>query len=460
MPTPTSRFGRTVFLVVSACLVLLTSTSSWANKALSDITTQETYAQLNASSFYEGDKTGFPLPEGGITFGSVRPVDLTAPSNDLWQRIRHGFSIPNIAVPAVIEKQAAYITRPQTLKTMFDRASIYIYYITEQCEQRGLPTELALIPFIESAFNPFAQSPARASGLWQFMPTTGRVLGLKQSGVRDDRRDIIASTDAALNYLSTLYDMYGDWHLALAAYNWGEGSVARAIDKNRAMGLPTDYLSLSMPEETRKYIPKLQAIKNIIQSPAAFNISLPPVENQPYFASIQTSRGVDIKAVAKMADIPLDELKALNPSSNVNLTSKSDGANILVPVNKAGMFTGLTANFDNLSGLSALTGLQPKNTANVELLRQVSGESNFISFEENASENNYRAYRDPYQFEQSATRISRVKPLFKNGLFPVAFEKANWEPLTYEPPVKAKPISVKARPAPVKSSGKGQPKRR
>src|SRR6185437_7590339 len=155
-------------------------------------------------------------------------------------------------------------------------------------EKRGMPTELALLPFIESAFDPQALSSAKASGMWQFMPATGTTFNLKQNMFRDDRRDIISSTDAALTYLQRLYDMFGDWQLALAAYNWGEGSVQRAINRNKALGLPTDFTSLSprMPAETRNYVPKLQAVKNIIANPAYYSIALPQVDNQPYFVTV------------------------------------------------------------------------------------------------------------------------------------------------------------------------------
>jgi len=362
-------------------------------------------------------------------------VDLTEPPGDVWQRIRHGFAVPNLDSPLVSEKQAWYVTKPRQLKIMFERASLYLYYITRECERRGLPTELALLPFIESAFNPHALSSARASGLWQFIPSTGRSYGLKQDSIRDERRDIIASTNAALDYLTTLYEMYGDWYLALAAYNWGEGSVARAIDRNRQAGLPTDYLSLSMPEETRHYVPKLQAIKNIINQPNAFNISLPQINNEPYFTTIVKPPNLDLKAAAKMADMTVEEFKALNPSFNRPMTKKSDKVidaqtTLLVPISKVDVFV---ANLDKEGTgdvvmdaippyvrqtttqgaelyVRPTIGLKNKvNRSNTNNLQQLIAEGAPVAGEELGGGSGL--YRDPYLYAQQASQISQANPL-------------------------------------------------
>ena len=352
----------------------------------------------------------------------IRAVDLTAPADDVWQRLRHGFAIPNLDSSIVADKQAQYVARPQTLKVMFERSGLYLYHIIEQCERRGLPSELALLPFIESAFNPYALSPARASGLWQFIPSTGKSYGLKQDGTRDERRDIIASTDAALNYLTTLYDMYGDWYLALAAYNWGEGSVARAIDRNRSQGLPTDYQSLSMPDETRQYVPRLQAIKNIIQTPYAFNVSLPMIENQPYFTKVVKSRGLDIKTAAKMADMTVEEFRALNPSFNKPQTKGVEDVTILVPNSKVDLFVSNMereyryaepggwrfAEDINLQGLTGAGSRGLRAGAQQEILAQLGGDG-VTAWDENLGLSSN--YRDPYMFAQQATKISQANPL-------------------------------------------------
>jgi membrane-bound lytic murein transglycosylase D len=211
--------------------------------------------------------------------------------------------------------------------------------VVEQLEKRGMPTELALLPFIESAFNPQAISSAKASGMWQFMAATGKDYNLKQNMFTDERRGVLDSTEAALNYLERLYGMFGDWQLALAAYNWGEGSVQRAIKKQQAAGLPIDFDSLSvhMPAETRNYVPKLQAVKNIIAHPEQFNISLPALENQPYFVPVAKTRDMDVKLAAELAELPLTEFTALNPQFNKPVITGTT-TKILLPTENAEKF--------------------------------------------------------------------------------------------------------------------------
>src|SRR5204862_566626 len=252
------------------------------------------------------------------TSATVKPrppvalVDRTTPPKDLWQRIREGFGMPDIDNALVREKTAYYAARPEYLQRIFDRSRMYLFHIVDELEKRGMPTELALLPMVESAFNPMAYSRAHASGLWQFIPGTGRRYELTQNWWYDGRRDIVDSTAAALEYLTKLYDMHGDWQLALASYNWGENAVARAIAKNRAAKLPTDYAHLSMPAETRHYIPKLQALKNIIRDPEPFGIALGPIPNQPYFATVEKLRDIDVQLAAKLAEMPVEQFVALN----------------------------------------------------------------------------------------------------------------------------------------------------
>ncbi len=265
-----------------------------------------------------------------------RTLDLTRPADDVWTRIRNGFAVPNLISPLVVDRQAWYLARSEYFLRTVERSSIYLYHIVEELEKRGMPTELALLPFIESAYNPMALSTSRASGIWQFIPSTGKQYNLKQDWWRDERRDIIASTEAALTYLQTIYEMHGDWHLALASYNWGEGAVKRAIEKNRALGLPTDYLNLSMPDETRYYIPKLQAVKNIIAHPELFNLALPKVQNQPYFTMVQKKRDLDIRTAARLAEMPLADFRALNPSFNRPVMTGQ--GNLLLPTGKSSVF--------------------------------------------------------------------------------------------------------------------------
>ncbi|QDZ27334.1 transglycosylase SLT domain-containing protein [Noviherbaspirillum sp. UKPF54] len=259
---------------------------------------------------------------------------------DVWGRIRKGFGIPDLNNPLVDNQLQWYTSRPDYIQRTTTRASRYLFHVVQELEKRGMPTELALLPFIESAFNPQAYSTAKAAGMWQFIPSTGRDFNLKQSAFKDERRDVLASTDAALTYLQKLYDMFGDWQLALAAYNWGEGSVQRAVNKNRAAGLPTDFNSLSplMPVETRNYVPKLQAVKNIIAMPAQYGITLPKVENQPYFVTIGKTRDIDIKVAAQLAELSIDEFKALNPQFNRPVITGSSDTQILLPQSNAAKF--------------------------------------------------------------------------------------------------------------------------
>jgi membrane-bound lytic murein transglycosylase D len=247
------------------------------------------------------------------TLGRVPTIDLTYDAADLWDRIRRGFAMPDLDTPEVTDQQAFYLNRPAYLRRVFERGRRYLYYIVGELERRGMPTELALLPMVESAFNPMAYSRAHASGLWQFIPSTGRYYNLAQNSWVDERRDVIASTNAALDYLQTIYEMHGDWQLALASYNWGEGAVGRALEKNEAAGLPTEYAALRMPAETRNYVPKLQALKNIVARPELFDIDLPYVANRPYFTTVESPAALDMATAARLADIPLEEFIALNP---------------------------------------------------------------------------------------------------------------------------------------------------
>jgi membrane-bound lytic murein transglycosylase D len=268
----------------------------------------------------------------------IAKIDRTIPPQDLWQRVRQGFSMPDIDNALVREKMAYYAARPDYLQRVFDRSRMYLYHIVEELEKRGMPTELALLPMVESAFNPMAYSRAHASGLWQFVPGTGKRFELQQNWWYDGRRDIVDSTNAALDYLQYLYEMYGDWQLALASYNWGENAVARAIQKNRHAGKPTDYAHLTMPVETRHYLPKLQALKNIINDPEPFGIALDPIPNQPYFATYTKLRDIDVQLAAKLADMSVDQFIALNPGFSRPLIRASVTPRIVLPADKIDTF--------------------------------------------------------------------------------------------------------------------------
>ncbi len=260
------------------------------------------------------------------------------PQHDLWARIRAGFALSDLGTDLVQENENLYLKRPDYFERMVGRSKRYLFYIVEAVEKRGMPTEVALLPMVESAFNPKAYSRAHASGLWQFIPSTGRSYGLQQTWWVDNRRDVIAATNAALDYLQKLHGMFGSWELALAAYNWGEGSVMRAIAKNQARGLPTDYLSLRMPKETQQYVPRLIAIKNLIQRSQDFGIDLGVVPNTPYFAQITLTQHIDVALAAKLADTTLDEFTSLNPNYTRPVIQAHQPATLLLPVDKAELF--------------------------------------------------------------------------------------------------------------------------
>jgi membrane-bound lytic murein transglycosylase D len=268
-----------------------------------------------------------PEPEVAVAPEAVDPLrpDVRLNPNefetrsDLWARVRRGFGMPDLGNELTHEREQWYASRTDYFQRMTERGSRYLFHIVEEVERRNMPTELALLPFIESAFNPQALSSAKASGMWQFMPSTGKHFDLKQNVFRDDRRDVLASTRAALDYLQKLYGMFGDWHLALAAYNWGEGSVGKAIARNKAAGLPTDYMRLKMPNETRYYVPKLLAIKNLINRPEAFGLTLPELLNHPYFLSVAIERDMDVDPqMNKPVILAAGTARVLLPYDNAN----------------------------------------------------------------------------------------------------------------------------------------------
>ena len=268
----------------------------------------------------------------------IPTIDLTTPPDDLWQRVRNGFSMADLDSPLVADRQAWYLNRPDLLKRIFERSRRYLHHIVEELEKRGMPTELALLPVVESSFNPLAYSSARALGMWQFIPATGKTYKLQQNAWFDQRRDIVASTDAALDYLQTIYEMHGDWHLALASYNWGENAVGRAVEKNRKLGLPTDYAHLKMPVETSYYVPKLQAIKNIIAQPQLFGITLDPIPNRPYFGTVEFNDNMDIALAARLAEIPVEEFIALNPAYSRPVMPTAANSPMVIPADKVQTF--------------------------------------------------------------------------------------------------------------------------
>ncbi|MHC8306045.1 transglycosylase SLT domain-containing protein [Pseudomonas sp. PB3P13] len=260
---------------------------------------------------------------------------------DVWERMRQGFQLQdNVGVnPRVEQQRLWFASNPSYLETAGERGSLYIHYIVERLEERNMPLELALLPVIESSYNPMAYSRAHAVGLWQFIPSTGRYFNLRQTRFYDGRRDITASTTAAMDYLTRLHDMFnGDWLLALAAYNAGEGTVSRAIERNEKLGLPTDYWNLPLPAETQAYVPKLLALSQVVLAPEAYGVNLSPIANEPYFQVVEISQRMDLSKVAAVADIDEDELFQLNPAFKQRTTI--DGPqHLLVPTSKAQLLT-------------------------------------------------------------------------------------------------------------------------
>ncbi|WP_213875860.1 transglycosylase SLT domain-containing protein [Pseudomonas sp. dw_358] len=260
---------------------------------------------------------------------------------DVWERMRQGFKLQDgLGVNPRIEQQRLwFVSNPSFLENASDRGSLYMHYIVERLEERDMPLELALLPVIESAYNPMAYSRSDASGLWQFVPATGKYFNLRQTSLYDGRRDVTASTTAALDYLSRLHDMFnGDWLLALAAYNAGEGTVSRAIERNEKLGLPTDYWNLPLPQETRDYVPKLLALSQLVMAPQAYGINLSPIENKPYFEVVEINQRMDLSRVAALANIDEDELYQLNPAFKKRMTVEGT-QHLLIPTAKAQLLT-------------------------------------------------------------------------------------------------------------------------
>jgi membrane-bound lytic murein transglycosylase D len=271
---------------------------------------------------------------------SGRLIRSPPPSaTNLWERIVKGYAIPDLVDdPLVAKWEQWYAERPDYVARMIDRSRRYLYHIVVEVDERHMPTEIALLPMIESAYNPNALSTSRASGIWQFIPSTGTHYGLKQTFWFDSRRDVIAGTEGALTYLSKLHGDFNDWQLALAAYNWGEGNVARAIAANQKKGLPGDYASLKMPDETRNYLPKLQAVKNLINDPAKYGIVLDDIPDAPYFAVVHTTKKMDVKRAAELAEMPIEEFQFLNPHYNRPVIAGADEYTLLLPIDKAELF--------------------------------------------------------------------------------------------------------------------------
>ena len=294
---------------------------------------------------------------------ALSPEDL-AKFGNLWERMRAGFRLDlSQENPRIAQQRNWFAKRQDYIDRMSARASHYLYHTITEAEKNGIPTELALLPVVESSYDPFAYSPAQAAGMWQFIPGTGKIYGLKQNYWYDGRRDVMQSTRAAYEFLGMLYKKFGTWELALAAYNSGPGTVDRAINKNAAAGLPTDYWSLDLPAETEAYVPRFLAVAQIIKNPGAFNIALKPIVNQPHFRTVKARSQVELEAVARLAGLTLKQLYQLNPGFLRWATDPQESYHILVPVNTA-------ADFD-----SRLASLPPAERLVVQRYKTKKGDS-------------------------------------------------------------------------------------
>jgi len=263
---------------------------------------------------------------------------IAVTDKDLWERIRRGFKMPDLQTKRAQASTRWYAAQPDYIARMTGRASMYLYHIVDELEKRNMPTELALLPFVESAMQPEAVSFAKAAGLWQFIPSTGRLYSLEQNLWKDERFGVIESTRAALDYLQKLYGEFGDWHLALAAYNCGEAGVERALARARKAHRSLAYQDLRLPNETQYYVPKLQAIKNIVADPQHYGIALPAIRNEPYFVAVNKTPDIDVVTAAHLADLPIEDFRALNPAYNRPVIVGASSPTILLPADRADSF--------------------------------------------------------------------------------------------------------------------------
>ena len=289
---------------------------------------------LTLAQNYNGNTIGLALMN--LNAATLKGAPYTM--GDIWGRLRQDFRMSEVNPELVRRHEQYYASRSPYFNRTITRSQPYLYHIVSEVEKRQMPAEIALLPFIESAFVTKAKSHVGASGLWQFMPATGRHYGLEQTALYDGRHDVYAATDAALNYLQYLHGLFGDWSLALAAYNWGEGSVSRAIKRNEKAQLGTSYTDLTMPAETQFYVPKLQAVKNIIANPEAFGTELPVIENHPFFDVVEIQHDMDAQVAAELADVSMDDFKALNPSLKKPVIFAAATQKILLPWDNAKVF--------------------------------------------------------------------------------------------------------------------------
>ncbi|MDC4623968.1 LysM peptidoglycan-binding domain-containing protein [Acinetobacter baumannii] len=328
-PSAASLFKITVLSSALAALGITTGCSSTPQSAKTSKTKQVSGAgYLDASSL--------DSLEDLLSATDMRAVEgdrlLILKHGDVWKRMAVGFKMDlNHWDPRIEAQRSWFISRQPYLDRLSARASRYLYHTVKEAERRGLPTELALLPVIESSYDPAATSSAAAAGLWQFIPSTGRIYGLQQTGMYDGRRDVVESTRAAYEFLGSLYNQFGSWELALAAYNAGPGRIQQAINRNQAAGLPTDYWSLKLPQETMNYVPRFLAVAQIIKNPRAYGVSLPPIANRPHFREVTLSAPLSLNEIASVTGLSRAELYALNPGYRGETVDPASPMRILIP---------------------------------------------------------------------------------------------------------------------------------
>lgn len=322
-----------------------------------------------------GALTGTPQiqPELRIsyTLGSLANRDVEVYRHpDLWGRIRTGFKMDEVNPDLVRAHEDWYRRHPATLQRALERSRVFLYHIVDEVEKRGMPMEIALLPAIESAFNPLAVSPRKASGMWQFIASTGRIYGLKQSTGYDGRRDVLEATRAALDYLEDLYAMFGRWDLALGAYNCGEGCMGRALGRSATQ---SDYARLRLPTETKHYVPKLLAVRNIVQEPERYGVVLEDVANEPYFMQVSLNRHMEARQVASLAEISVEEVFTLNPGYRGQILRSDHTGVLLLPTDRVETFQANLKRQDKArtEGTGPAAGLGSYSARKGELLKDI-----------------------------------------------------------------------------------------
>ncbi len=281
----------------------------------------------------------FHITELTRAVAAPKTIDVPLSTSDsLWQVMRAGFKLPVMNTPAVSQQAHRYASGRYHLQSSLDRASLYLFYIVQELRARDMPTEIALIPLIESSYNPIQKGTVHHAGIWGIMPAAGKHLGLAQNVFKDDRRDILRSTQGALDHLQELYAMFGDWQLAIVAYNWGAGNMARAVTKAKSQKLSPTYENLALPKSVRNYLVWVAAYKEIIIHPDTFGVTLPPLDNSPYFVVIDVTRDIDISVVLELAEVSKKDFIKMNPSFNQSVIISTPSQKILLPYNNAEIF--------------------------------------------------------------------------------------------------------------------------